>query len=164
MNVFYTNHNPLTAAAEHCRRHQIKMILEYAQLLSCAHHVLDGEQPDLYKKTHENHPSAKWVRESHENYRWVLLCGLELCRLYNIRTGKTHKTAAMFDRLCTMPANIPMIPGSNPPVAAPDEFKAIADTCTAYQRYLVTKFNEWLSRDKPLDVVFDSGTPDWMEV
>ena len=40
MNVFYTNDCPNLAALDHCRIHRNKMIVEYAQLLSTAHHEL----------------------------------------------------------------------------------------------------------------------------
>jgi hypothetical protein len=64
MNIFYTNENPIIAAQDHCLVHQNKMIIEYAQLLSSAHHILDGEYAidGIYKATHKNHPSAIWVR------------------------------------------------------------------------------------------------------
>ena len=39
MNIFYLNENPAEAAKLHCLRHT-KMILESAQLLCSAHHVL----------------------------------------------------------------------------------------------------------------------------
>lgn len=65
------------------------MIRDYAQLLSTAHRVLDGDMvigvgktgrkqtryvlPDsreslLYTASHVNYPSAIWVRKSHHNY------------------------------------------------------------------------------------------------
>ena len=48
------------------------MILESAQMLSTAHRVLDNITDDrLYNKTHVNHPSSKWVRESAYHYNWL---------------------------------------------------------------------------------------------
>jgi hypothetical protein len=72
MNVFFTNECPIQAANEHVRVHQVKMIVEYAQLLSTAHHVVDGDNAinGIYKQTHTNHPSAIWVRKSADNYEW----------------------------------------------------------------------------------------------
>ena len=79
MNIFYLSYDPRTAAAEHCDKHVVKMIVEYAQLLSTAHRVLDGipyydvsknnrkvkrfkldepRESNLYKACHINHPSA----------------------------------------------------------------------------------------------------------
>lgn len=40
INIFYLDHAPAAAAQAHCDRHVVKMILETAQLLSTAWHVL----------------------------------------------------------------------------------------------------------------------------
>ena len=85
MNIFYLDKHVSRCAAMHNDKHCIKMILEYAQLLSTAHRVIDGTLvegqsksgrkqkqyilPDerdgiLYSATHINHPSAIWVRKS----------------------------------------------------------------------------------------------------
>jgi len=42
MNIFYLDNDPKVCAEMHNDKHCIKMILEYAQLLSTAHRVLDG--------------------------------------------------------------------------------------------------------------------------
>ena len=42
MNIFYLHNDPKICAEMHNDKHCIKMILEYAQLLSTAHRVLDG--------------------------------------------------------------------------------------------------------------------------
>lgn len=165
MNVFFTNNDPIIAAREHCYKHQTKMIVEYAQLLSTAHHVIDGDQArdGIYKMTHKNHPSAIWVRKAGIHYCWVWKCAMELCRLYTARTGKAHKTESVLITLGIPPKNIPVILFEEPPVAAPDEFKAMSvfwGAAYAYRKYLVAKFEEWQQRDKPIAVEFDI-TPDW---
>ena len=43
MNIFYLDKRPDDAAEMHCDKHCVKMILEYAQMLSTAHRVLDGD-------------------------------------------------------------------------------------------------------------------------
>ena len=43
MNIFYLNRDPIECALQHCDKHVVKMIIEYAQLMSTAHRVLDGE-------------------------------------------------------------------------------------------------------------------------
>ncbi len=80
MNIFALHLEPKTCAEMHVDKHVVKMILEYSQLLSTAHRVLDGQQyvddssgrrikrwklnnsfagdSLLYKATHINHPSA----------------------------------------------------------------------------------------------------------
>lgn len=119
MNIFYLDKNPAECAKMHNDKHCIKMILEYAQLLSTAHRVLDGNQgveqryvagsfpvrwrsvkvwklddernKTLYAATHINHPSAIWVRESLSNYMWLSHLLVELCKEYTYRYGKVHK-------------------------------------------------------------------------
>ena len=84
MNIFYLSHNTQECAEMHVDKHVVKMILEYSQLLSTAHRVLDGVEyidnssgrkikrwklnwsafeDTLYKATHINHPSAVWCRQ-----------------------------------------------------------------------------------------------------
>ena len=42
MNIFYLSSNPGECARQHCDKHVVKMIVEYAQLMSTAHRLLDG--------------------------------------------------------------------------------------------------------------------------
>ena len=50
MNIFYLDEDPVTCARMHVDKHVVKMIVEYAQLLSTAHRVVDGrESIDLSK-------------------------------------------------------------------------------------------------------------------
>jgi len=44
VNIFYLHRDVDTCAEMHNDKHVVKMILEYAQLLSTAHRVLDGEE------------------------------------------------------------------------------------------------------------------------
>lgn len=100
MNIFYLDSNPEIAAKYHIDRHVIKMLIEYGQILSTCHRVLDGKfvmftNPDTNKikkflkldneiiengivvnklccsHSHINHPSNKWVRLSKQNYLWL---------------------------------------------------------------------------------------------
>ena len=41
MNIFYLHNDVKTCAQMHNDKHVVKMILEYAQLLSTAHRVID---------------------------------------------------------------------------------------------------------------------------
>jgi hypothetical protein len=43
MNIFYLDHDVVKCAEMHVDKHVCKMVIEYAQLLSTAHRVLDGE-------------------------------------------------------------------------------------------------------------------------
>jgi len=111
MNIFYLDNAPKLCAEMHVDKHCVKMILEYAQLLSTAHRVIDGTLVDgysktgrkqkryvlsdsrdttLYSATHINHPSAIWVRQSEQNYRWLFTLFCELLDEYTHRYGKLH--------------------------------------------------------------------------
>ena len=64
MNIFVLDQNPYNAAEYHCDRHVVKMIVEYAQLLSTAHRQLDGtpvllEWEDVTTRNDEHWSSAK---------------------------------------------------------------------------------------------------------
>ena len=43
MNIFVLDNDPKIAAQMMCDKHVVKMIVESCQLMSTAHHVLDGE-------------------------------------------------------------------------------------------------------------------------
>ena len=168
MNIFFTNSDPIIAANEHNNTHQVKMILEHCQMLSTAHHVLDGAAPDgAYKKTHTNHPSAVWVRESVQHYEWLWLCTKRLCELYTARTGKIHATERVLDILIDPPSQIQDDGFTKPPVAAPDDFKlmvVLGGVEVAYQQYLNHKYAEWLGRDRPMKVEWTLDTPSWVTI
>ena len=44
MNIFYLHKDPKTCAEMHLDKHCVKMLIEYAQLMSTAHRVIDGIQ------------------------------------------------------------------------------------------------------------------------
>lgn len=146
MNIFYLDHDPAEAARMQCDRHVVKMILETAQLLSTAHHELDGESP-AYKPTHKNHPSAVWVRSSAYAYAWTWRHLNALGKEYSRRYSKGHKTIREhLSKLQVLPANIDtsMTP-TEPPQCMPDEYKR-DDTVLAYQLYYNSKADDWDAR------------------
>ena len=59
MNIFYLDREPKTCAEMHCDKHVVKMIIEYAQLLSTAHRLLDGTQDVEKRYVHGSLP-ARW--------------------------------------------------------------------------------------------------------
>lgn len=134
-------------------------------MLSTAHIVLDGKQI-AYKKTHENHPSAKWIRQTSGNYQWAFDHYKSLCDEYTFRTGKVHKSSEYIDIVCKLPDNIPQGERTDFAMAMPDEFKVfgIFDQTIAYQKYLTAKFAEWLCREKPIDISWGKREiPSWYD-
>ena len=177
MNIFYLDNDVQTCAEMHNNSHCVKMILEYAQLLSTAHRFLDGvphvfkrettgrqytryildDSRDgvLYGATHINHPSAIWVRQSDANYIWLCNLLVALCEEYTHRYGKIHKVQR--DGLCyvllwNVPKNIPHGPFTEPTPAMPDEVKIAGDSIASYRNYYnvsKTHLAKWKSRPVP---------------
>lgn len=149
MNIFYLHKDPDTCARMHCDKHVVKMILEYAQLMSTAHHMLDEDQaiPGLYKCTHRNHPSAVWTRESSTHYRYVLRLFQALCQEYEHRYQKTHLTCTkMSGVIDNMPRGIEYLDFQDPPQCMPDQFKQ-ACTVQAYRDYYTQgKDQTWIRK------------------
>jgi hypothetical protein len=151
MNIFYLDPDPKKAAEYHADKHCVKMILESAQLLSTAHHVLDGYKDDLYKKTHENHPSAVWVRKNRSNYKWLYELLVALMEEYTYRYGKVHKTTEKLDVLKDPPLN--MVDGEfTPPTPAMPTQYITESVLDSYRSYYIgdkSHLFNWTRRDVP---------------
>ena len=156
MNIFFLSVNPAKCAKYHCNSHVVKMIVEYCQLLSTAHRVLDPPNDFhllLYKATHANHPSAIWVRQGKKNYLWLHNLLSELCKEYTFRYGKIHKceSSGLVQNLRTAPSKIPL-GGSPLLLAMPDDVRFTADPVRSYRTfYAVHKKHllTWTNRDMP---------------
>lgn len=156
MNIFYLSNEPTECAKFHVDKHVVKMILETAQLLSNAHHMLDGDQviKPIYKLTHKNHPSAVWVRASESHYKWLWSLLVALCNEYTHRYGKIHKVQreGLLNILESPPKNIPTVSWlSAPPPAMPDEYK-VSDPIQSYRNYYKgakAAFARWTKRPAP---------------
>lgn len=146
MNIFYLDKDARVSARAMTNKHIVKMILESAQLLSTAHHVLDGVKAlsmNIYKATHRNHPSAIWVRESAYNYKWLYEHLAELLNEYARRYHKRptdHKTFAVFARLYAPPLNIPRIASTPMRCAITNkEYMVKGDAVASYRNYYVAE-------------------------
>ena len=152
MNIFALDMNPDVCARYHNDKHCVKMIVESAQLLSTAHHVAESPvASQLYRKTHTNHPCAKWVRESKANYEWLYFLFVALSHEYTHRYGKTHKT---LDEKGIALGNLPNMPDvglTDFPQCMPDEYKN-DDPVEAYREYYrkgKAHLAAWKNRDVP---------------
>lgn len=176
MNVFYLDKDPKTAAEYHCDKHVVKMIIEYAQLLSTAHRMLDGElyhdktsngrsikrwslkderEKFLYKASHVNHPSAVWARASKENYQWLFSLFQCLCEQYTVRYGKIHKTQELSQKLHQLPSNISSMEFTDPPPAMPDYCKVNGNSVASYRNYYI--------REKKYFAKWKTQIPEWYQ-
>jgi hypothetical protein len=154
MNIFYLDHDVRKCAEMHNDKHVVKMILEYAQLLSTTHRVLDGilstgislsgrkktsyvladnRDTILYSATHANHPSAVWVRQSVHNYMWLAELLEECCKEYTHRYEKVHKVerdGLMQALKNQFPTNIPDASFTQPTPAMPEDVKVLREIHT----------------------------------
>lgn len=176
MNIFYLDKNTQKCAEMHVDKHCVKMILEYAQLLSTAHRFLDGKEiigktktgrnvkrwiledtreSILYSATHINHPSAIWVRQSSNNYIWLAELLENLCIEYSYRYNKTHKVESsglMQTLKNNFPKNISDKPFTEPTPAMPDQYKVSGDSIKSYKNYYLgekTRMFSWKNRSTP---------------
>lgn len=156
MNIFILDNDPVIAAQLQCDKHVVKMVLESAQLLSTAHHIYgDIDSSALYKKTHENHPSAIWARESVENYIWLYNHFIGLCDEYTHRYNKIHKTDTKFRKvLGSVPVNIKAIVKTPFKLAISNIDECVGSNAVElYQSYYKTKKDKfvmkWTNRDIP---------------
>ena len=157
MNIFYLSSCPQEAAESHNDKHCVKMILEYAQMLSTAHRELDDDVPDiLYKSTHKNHPSTIWTRSSKQHYDWLFRLFRMLSAEYTLRYSngefKVHKTWDKLGKILeTAPKNIVDNGWIDPPQCMPDHCKK-PDTIDAYRNYYLTEkatFSTWKYSKQP---------------
>jgi hypothetical protein len=136
MNIFYLDESPVKAAQYQYNKHVVKMILESAQMLCAAHHVLDSDMDIPYKLAHKNHPSTIWVRQNSIHYDWLYNHMRALGFEYELRYGKTHMSITKCKHLVYPPKNIPTVMFNQPPQCMPDEYK---DKCSikAYWNYYI---------------------------
>jgi hypothetical protein len=174
MNIFYLDSDPQICAEMHLDKHVVKMIIEYAQLMSTAHRLLDGvpyldktangrnikrwrlEEPNesvMMKASHINHPSAVWTRSNKQNYIWLQRMWFYLCKEYTYRYGKIHAVEKrMAEALYVWPSNISNGDFCPPTPAMPDECKVPGNVLESYHRYYRERknhFAKWTKREIP---------------
>ena len=173
MNIFYLHEDPIQNAKWHIDKHIVKMPIEYAQLMSTAHRLLDGEmylgktaigrnikrwrlhderEDILYKASHINHPSAIWVRESIENYFQMYKLYMAVLSEFTNRYGKIHGSSKPSIALIRPPSNIPMVKGTQLPQCMPEICKVKNNPILAYRNYYIVEknsFASWKNREIP---------------
>ncbi len=173
MNIFILDRNPKKAAEYHCDKHVVKMIVETAQILSTVHwlkllekrnksidsfkrikdsflflkeNCLDCEKPP-YKMTHVRHPCTIWSTKSIQNYKWLFCLLYNLCKEYNTRYGKIHKTSQYLKWFYfNVPSNLSNIGLTDFEVCMKDDFKISNDPVKCYKEYYIkdkSRFAKW---------------------
>jgi len=175
MNIFYLDEDPKECAKMHNDKHVVKMCLEYAQILSTAHRVIDGKywagmspsgrkvkrwilsddymNARLYKATHINHPSNVWVRQNIEHYNWLLMLWHELASEYTHRYGKHHKSHVdLAQSLSINPEGLEFGSFKEPPCCMDKDCIISGDSVASYRKYYMgpkKHLGVWSSREKP---------------
>lgn len=166
MNIFFLDMIPKVCSQMHCNQHVVKMILEYAQILSSVHRVVDGEptvimsknnrkmtkyklnnelENILYKSTHINHPCVIWARKSILNYCWLYELFSNLCKEYTTRYKRIHLTDKKLRIvLKKIPNNLNGLHFTIFPQAMPDDVKN-DNIITAYRDFYCKykNFSTW---------------------
>jgi len=172
MNIFFLDADPDTCAQQHCDKHVLKMIIEYAQLLSTAHRVIDGEQyihvtdknmkikrwrlddnreQILHLAAHVNHPSNIWTRSSTSNYFWLYDLWRALLKEYTFRYEKIHSNERLIFALAKPPQNLKFHKWIDPPRAMDEVYKK-EDVIESYRNFYInskSRFARWSKRDIP---------------
>lgn len=177
MNIFYLDNDPDACAEQHCDKHVVKMCIEYAQLLSTAHRVIDGQEwegrsvngrkikryfledplmnDNVYKACHVNHPSTKWVRESRENYNWLYDMWTSLGREYTHRYGRVHESIRKLEYYLMLPPDLLEKKGftqPTPAMAAYPHCIVEGDSIESYRNFYwedKREFAKWTRRRIP---------------
>jgi len=173
MNIFYLDTDTKECAKQHLDKHVVKMILEYAQLLSTAHRLLDGyeyegksisgrkamrwklddaRENNLYLASHMKHPSGIWCRQSEDSYWWLYSLWRELMKEYTFRYGKHHVAEKLIPFLSSPPNNITKTIPTLMPQCMPDQYKVSGDSIQAYHNYYINDkqpFAVWTNRPIP---------------
>ena len=150
MNIFVLDNDVKKCAQYHCDKHVVKMIIEYAQMLSTT--VRLTTDFDIgYKITHKNHPCTVWTRKSLSNWKWLRELSKEVNDEYRYRYDKevNHKS---FDVIQTLPEpNIPDLGLTTFPLAMP-EYCMVSDVPESYRKYYMKEksdFVSWKKREVP---------------
>lgn len=175
MNIFFLDTNIYDCTRAACDKHIVKMITEYAQLLSGALIELGFEAP--YKMTHRNHPCAKWTRESYGNFRYLfdLVCQYHV--EYTLRYDR-NKIHAAWDKIYDAVRHIGFpqirerfrqlglgIDLTTPPCVVPEQYKVYSDEDELVQtpEDVVQSYRNYYIGDKLRFVTYKNvDPPDWI--
>jgi hypothetical protein len=164
MNIFFLDKDPILAAKYQCDAHVVKMIVETAQILSTAQHILTDEplkidEASIYRITHKHQPVSVWCRSNCANYGWTCRHGLALCQEYTYRYGKKHKSQDVIEYCYTnYPMKLSIESEISPPAQVMPEIyqdeSTIDGAVRAYRKYykefkLHTMRCRWTKREKP---------------
>lgn len=157
MNLFLPYSDAQTSVQSLDDKRVSKMILETAQLLSTAIHIVNPNNAlPIYKVTHKNHPVGVWIRSSLQNYIYALNYFKVISEEHTYRTGNVHKSSLLYpifmQFIADNPTAFPI--AEQTPFANCTEFKQ-DEVHTAYKKTLLAKWQndvrkpKWTNRSKP---------------
>ena len=145
VNIFPIEGNEQTGEIDWVRSAQsqdnyrvVKMILESCQILST---VLNEQGLDApYRSFNPKHPSCLWAAESSDNFMKLAVHCSAMIMEYSERFGKTHKCAAVLERILQL-YTPELFPSREPtPIrqAMPEHFKS-GNPVLSYRKYYASK-------------------------
>lgn len=168
MNIFYLDSDPQLNVQYYVDKHVVKMIMEYAQLLSTTVRecdgvltdkvkLLPGETPDqllYYKSTHVNHPCARWTRQSLSHWRYLRWLSDALNCEWQYRYDHPEKNHKSYDMILSLPVpkNIPDTPFVEPPSCMSEDFIVSDSSVDNYRSYYIhgkSHIHKWTKRPVP---------------
>lgn len=176
MNIFCLDSDPVIAAQLMCDAHTNKMIVESAQMLANCFKLttLSGvEVPRTQKGTarkhsYYNHPCSIWVRESLENYQWLVDHASSLIyeRTFRNPTCNPHFTEGFID-WCdgAIPDNMNTSNYELTPfaIAISDDSACRAKVNNFNTLDTVSKYRQYYKYDKPFAKWTNRKVPDFMQ-
>lgn len=149
MNIFFLDKDVKLSAQFHNNKHVVKMILEYAQILStvCNSYGMITK----YRPTHKNHPCVKWAGSSSYNWKLLKILSYWLNEEYKFRfsESKDHKSWRIINFL-----QCPPIFNNNkttPCLVMPDDCKkeTAVDSYRNYYLFHKRHLADWGRRGPP---------------
>lgn len=139
MNIFVLDDDIEICAKSMFDSHVSKMVLETAQLLSCAVRYFDITVPEgIYRETHKNHPCSIWARKSKANFNWLRKLGIAISGEYTYRYGKVHASQRIIELMPVFDTDEDI---TFQPKAVADEFKSVSGVVNAYRLYYISKLS-----------------------
>lgn len=132
MNIFVLDRDPIKSAQMLKLGHVVKMPLESAQMLCTALHK--NSIPAPYKPAYEKHPCTLWVQKSTANFYWLAAHATEICKMYTLHYGKTHKSEGVIAECVALLPEVKSDRVTPFAQAMPDKYKN-TNSVEAYRGY-----------------------------
>ena len=99
MNLFILDFQPVQAAQFNCDSHIRSGMIETVAMMGFAYDDGDFEPWKWlsHKDRHYNHPMARWIRNSRQNFDWTIQHAYGLAYEFEYRFEKVHKCKTYLD-------------------------------------------------------------------